>query len=65
MEVFRSFDRDGNGYITASELAGSMAKMGHPLTYRELADMMREADTNGDGVISFHEFANVMAKSAI
>ncbi|XP_021910411.1 probable calcium-binding protein CML16 [Carica papaya] len=64
MEVFRSFDRDGNGYITASELAGSMAKMGHPLTYRELADMMREADTNGDGVISFHEFANVMAKSA-
>lgn len=64
LEVFRSFDRDGNGYITAAELAGSMAKMGHPLTYRELSDMMREADTNGDGVISFNEFANIMAKSA-
>ncbi|GAY59210.1 hypothetical protein CUMW_192870 [Citrus unshiu] len=25
MEVFRSFDRYGNGYITAAELAGSMA----------------------------------------
>ncbi|CBI27110.3 hypothetical protein AAG906_031768 [Vitis piasezkii] len=63
-EVFRSFDRDGNGYITASELAGSMAKMGSPLSYRELSDMMREADINGDGVISFNEFATIMAKSA-
>ncbi|XP_050372653.1 probable calcium-binding protein CML16 [Argentina anserina] len=64
MEVFRSFDRDGNGYITAAELAGSMAKMGHPLTYRELSDMMREADSNGDGVISFNEFATIMSRSA-
>ncbi|KMT08410.1 hypothetical protein BVRB_6g140870 [Beta vulgaris subsp. vulgaris] len=51
-----SFDRDSNGYITAAELAGSMAKMGHPLTYKELAEMMSEADTDGDGVIiSFNE----------
>ncbi|KAL2334201.1 hypothetical protein Fmac_015414 [Flemingia macrophylla] len=64
LEVFRSFDRDGNGYITASELAGSMAKMGHPLTYAELASMMAEADSNGDGVISFNEFAALLAKSA-
>ncbi|XP_038706566.1 probable calcium-binding protein CML16 [Tripterygium wilfordii] len=64
IEVFRSFDRDGNGFITAAELAGSMAKMGHPLTYRELSEMMSEADTNGDGVISFNEFSTIMAKSA-
>ncbi|KAJ4962130.1 hypothetical protein NE237_022040 [Protea cynaroides] len=64
LEVFRSFDRDGNGYITPAELAGSMAKMGHPLTYRELTEMMREADSDGDGVISFSEFATIMAKSA-
>ncbi|XP_074292247.1 putative calcium-binding protein CML15 [Silene latifolia] len=64
LQVFQSFDRDGNGYITAAELAGSMAKMGHPLTYKELAEMMREADTNGDGVISFHEFTTIMARSA-
>ncbi|XP_059643893.1 probable calcium-binding protein CML15 [Cornus florida] len=64
LEVFRSFDRDGNGYITLAELAGSMAKMGQPLTYRELTEMIREADTDGDGVISFHEFASIMARSA-
>ncbi|XP_047968736.1 probable calcium-binding protein CML16 [Salvia hispanica] len=65
MEVFRSFDRDGNGYITAAELAGQMAKMGHPLTYRELSDMMQEADSNGDGVISLNEFATILGKSAV
>ncbi|XP_043701973.1 probable calcium-binding protein CML16 [Telopea speciosissima] len=64
LEVFRSFDRDGNGYITPAELAGSMAKMGHPLTYPELTEMMREADSNGDGAISFNEFTTLMAKSA-
>ncbi|KAL0380707.1 UNVERIFIED_CONTAM: putative calcium-binding protein CML16 [Sesamum calycinum] len=65
MKVFRAFDRDGNGYITAAELAGQMAKMGQPLTYHELTEMMQEADTNGDGVISFNEFANVLARSAV
>ncbi|XP_073055080.1 probable calcium-binding protein CML15 [Primulina eburnea] len=65
LEVFRSFDRDGNGYITMAELAGQMAKMGQPLTYRELSNMMQEADTNGDGVISFNEFANVLGRSGV
>ncbi|XP_047981114.1 probable calcium-binding protein CML16 [Salvia hispanica] len=65
IELFRSFDRDGSGYITAAELAGQMAKMGHALTYRELSDMMQEADTNGDGVLSLHEFVTIMAKSAV
>ncbi|XP_009416780.2 probable calcium-binding protein CML14 [Musa acuminata AAA Group] len=64
LEVFRSFDRDGNGYISAAELARSMARMGQPLTFLELTEMMRQADTDGDGVISFEEFATVMAKSA-
>ncbi|XP_049395679.1 probable calcium-binding protein CML15 [Solanum stenotomum] len=64
LEVFRSFDRDGNGYITLAKLAGSMAKMGQPLSYRELTEMIKEADVDGDGVISFNEFATVMARSA-
>ncbi|XP_061365211.1 probable calcium-binding protein CML15 [Gastrolobium bilobum] len=62
--VFKCFDRDGNGYISAAELAGAMAKMGQPLTYKELTEMIKEADTDGDGVISFNEFATIMARSA-
>ncbi|MBA0790139.1 hypothetical protein Gohar_014805 [Gossypium harknessii] len=65
MEVFHLFDRDGNGYITPAELAGCMAKMGQPLSYGELTEMIREADADGDGVISFNEFSTVMARSAL
>ncbi|KAM0058524.1 putative EF-hand domain-containing protein [Helianthus debilis subsp. tardiflorus] len=64
MEVFRSFDKDGNGYITAAELAGQMAEMGQPLSYKELTEMIREADANGDGVISFSEFTAILGRSA-
>ncbi|XP_054820134.1 probable calcium-binding protein CML15 [Prosopis cineraria] len=64
LEVFKCFDRDGNGYISAAELARAMARMGQPLTYRDLTQMIRDADEDGDGVISFSEFATVMAKSA-
>lgn len=44
LEIFKSFDRDGNGFISAAELAGAMAKMGQPLTYKELTEMIKEAD---------------------
>ncbi|MED6110373.1 hypothetical protein PIB30_008477 [Stylosanthes scabra] len=64
LAMFKCFDRDGNGYISAAELAGAMAKMGQPLTYRELTEMIKEADTDGDGVISFNEFAAIMSRSA-
>ncbi|KAL9243338.1 hypothetical protein vseg_017237 [Gypsophila vaccaria] len=63
-EIFDTFDRDRNGVITAAELAGAMAKMGQPLSYRELMEMISRADSNGDGVINFQEFATIMAHSA-
>ncbi|KAJ4827376.1 hypothetical protein Tsubulata_007362 [Turnera subulata] len=63
-KMFRFFDRDGDGYITAGELAHSMAKLGHVLTSEELIEMMEEADTDGDGCISFQEFAHAITYAA-
>lgn len=54
----------GNGYITAAELAHSMAKLGHALTAEELTGMIKEADTDGDGQISFQEFAHAITAAA-
>jgi calcium-binding protein CML len=64
LSLFRRFDRDGNGFISATELAYSMAKLGHPLTVTELGEMIREADMDGDGRISFLEFAAAMVSAA-
>ncbi|XP_062088241.1 probable calcium-binding protein CML18 [Humulus lupulus] len=62
--MFRMFDSDGNGYITAAELAHSMAKLGHALTIDELTGMINEADRDGDGRIDFHEFATAITAAA-
>ncbi|XP_077242909.1 putative calcium-binding protein CML11 [Tasmannia lanceolata] len=62
--LFRLFDRDGNGYITAAELAHSMAKLGHALTVEELTGMIKEADTDGDGRINFSEFSRAITSAA-
>lgn len=64
LELFRAFDKDGNGYITAAELAHSMAKLGHALSFRELTEMITEADTDGDGRISFAEFAAAVTSAS-
>ncbi|KAK8690983.1 hypothetical protein V6N13_074504 [Hibiscus sabdariffa] len=63
-QLFKMFDRDGNGYITAAELAHSMAKLGHALTVEELTGMIKEADTDGDGMISFEEFSQAITCAA-
>ncbi|GAU42986.1 hypothetical protein TSUD_188600 [Trifolium subterraneum] len=63
-QLFDMFDRDGNGFITAAELAHSMAKLGHALTAEELTGMIKEADTDGDGMINFQEFAQAITSAA-
>lgn len=63
-QLFRLFDRDGNGFITAAELAHSMAKLGHALTAEELTGMIREADLDGDGTINFEEFSLAINSAA-
>ncbi|KAK1601501.1 hypothetical protein QYE76_071923 [Lolium multiflorum] len=49
LEVFQAFDRDVNGYISAAELARSMARLGQPLTFL-LMNQRRGRTRSGHGV---------------
>ena len=59
----RLFDRDGSGFITAPELRIAMAKIGDKLTHKEVDEIVREADVDGDGQISYDEFAIMLCNS--
>ncbi|KAK6125410.1 hypothetical protein DH2020_040837 [Rehmannia glutinosa] len=53
--LFKSFDANGDGQISASELGDALQKLGS-VTAEEIKRMMAEIDTDGDGYISFEEF---------
>ena len=60
-EAFRLFDKDSNGLISAEELRHVMKNLGENLTDGDIGEMMREADTDGDGQINYDEFVKVMS----
>jgi len=60
LEAFKVFDKDGDGEVTANEVRDVLAKFGQKLSDAELEAMMAEVDRNGDGVISFAEFKQLM-----
>ena len=47
------FDKDSNGYITASELKYVMHNLGEKLTDEEVDEMIKEADLDGDNQINY------------
>ena len=52
-QAFKVFDKDGDGYISADELKEVMKNLGESLSAKEVDDMLKEADINGDGKIDF------------
>lgn len=50
-EAFKVFDRDNNGFISATELRYVLASIGEKLTDAQVDEMLLVADQNGDGQI--------------
>ncbi|CAG9315555.1 unnamed protein product [Blepharisma stoltei] len=62
-DLFVLFDLNGNGSIDSSELQSVMSQIsGERISDQEIRDMIREADTNHNGVIEFNEFIEVMRR---
>lgn len=61
-EAFAIFDKNGDGTITTKDLITVMRSLGKNPTEDEIDDMIREVDTDGNGVIDFIEFLEMMAK---
>lgn len=58
--AFRTFDKDGSGFISADELRQVMTQLGQCLGDDEVDAMIQEADEDGDGQINYEEFVRMM-----
>mmetsp|Transcript_3561 Transcript_3561/g.8919 ORF Transcript_3561/g.8919 Transcript_3561/m.8919 type:complete len:189 (+) Transcript_3561:64-630(+) len=57
IEAFRIFDRDKSGTLDAIELQDVLGKLGFKVSDLEAKQMIKEADDDGSGQVSFSEFA--------
>lgn len=55
--MFLFLDQDGNGFISGAELRAVMTNLGEKVTDREVDEMIREADKDGDGQVNYQGIA--------
>ena len=60
LNAFKIFDKEGNGLISITELRHIMMTLGDQLSEEEIDDMLKEADSDGDGYINYEEFIKNM-----
>lgn len=58
--AFAEFDHNENGTISKEELGRVMKNFDNMVSEAELAQMIKLADKNGEGVINFNEFLCLM-----
>ena len=62
LKAFRLFDADDKGKITFRDLKRVAKELGENLTDEELAEMIEEADRDGDGEVNEDEFCRIMKR---
>ena len=57
---FKTFDLNGDDHLCPSDLKKATEMLGEQFTQVEIEEMIREADTDGSGVVDFKEFQAIM-----
>ena len=52
-EAFKVFDQENTGFVNADVLKNAIKSFGEILTEEEAEELIREADSNEDGKISY------------
>ena len=60
--AFKMFDKDGGGSISTDEIK-QVLSFGQSLDEAVVAQIIEQVDANGDGEISYEEFAAMMLKN--
>lgn len=59
-KIFNIIDKNGDGTLSVDEIA-EFFKLTGPENLNHIRKMMKEIDTNSDGIIQFSEFVNMMS----
>ncbi len=52
-EAFSIFDKNGDGFVDASEIKSVIRGCGRYITDEDVAEIIRRADTNKDGLLNY------------
>ncbi|VVA09655.1 PREDICTED: calcium-binding [Prunus dulcis] len=61
-EVFRYFDGDGDGKISASELRAYFGSIGEYMSHEEAEAVIKDLDADGDSLLDFEDFLQLMSR---
>lgn len=59
-QVFMVFDRDNDGVISPDELRFVLDITGERLSHEQLKAVMKEADFDGDGAVTYSDFCQLV-----
>lgn len=59
-KVFKVFDRNGDGFVSCAELRHAMTTLGQKLSTEDVDEMIRAADKDAKGKLTFDEFVTMV-----
>lgn len=65
-EAFNVFDQNGDGFISGEELSAVLSSLGlkNGKTLEDCKNMIKKVDVDGDGMVNFNEFKQMMKAGA-